>query len=390
MRKWILVGLVAASGLGVGVGPAMAMPELVVDDDRVECPGAAFTSIQAAVDAASPGDRIRVCAGTYREQVAVAKPLRIRGENGAVVMPAGMVANATSLFNGAPMAAAILVADTADVVIEDLTVEGAANGIGGCSPILIGVFYRNASGRIEDLAVRNMKLEPSLGGCQSGNGILVQSGSGGSSKVEVEDSSVHDYQKNGITGNEAGTRIWVRRNVVTGIGPTSGAAQNGIQVGPGARGVIEDNTVASHIWSPCVPTSNCDAVATGVLISEAADAQVARNSVGKSQTGIYVQANGVAVVGNNVFDTSVFDGIAVLGDHNHVAGNTVTHSDDAGIFLLGNRNFVFGNRINEAPIGIWKFAGSSGNVLGGNHFSNTPIPVRDPADPTAAAASPFR
>lgn len=37
----------------------------------IVCPDAQFTSIQAAVDAAAPGDRILVCAGTYHEQVTV-------------------------------------------------------------------------------------------------------------------------------------------------------------------------------------------------------------------------------------------------------------------------------------------------------------------------------
>lgn len=37
----------------------------VVDDDGVDCPDAAYTTIQAAVTAASPGDTIAVCTGVY-------------------------------------------------------------------------------------------------------------------------------------------------------------------------------------------------------------------------------------------------------------------------------------------------------------------------------------
>src|SRR5262245_47751324 len=43
---------------------------LLVDDDGVQCPGA-LTSIQDAVNTAVAGDTIRVCAGTYFEEVTI-------------------------------------------------------------------------------------------------------------------------------------------------------------------------------------------------------------------------------------------------------------------------------------------------------------------------------
>jgi len=56
---------------------------LVVDDDFLDCPQADFSSIQAAVAAADPGNKILVCPGTYRETVVVdaTKPdLRIEAQ----------------------------------------------------------------------------------------------------------------------------------------------------------------------------------------------------------------------------------------------------------------------------------------------------------------------
>ena len=43
--------------------PLLAFAVLQVDDDRVQCPGAAFTTIGTAVAAAAPGDRIDICRG---------------------------------------------------------------------------------------------------------------------------------------------------------------------------------------------------------------------------------------------------------------------------------------------------------------------------------------
>ena len=35
-------------------------PDLLVDDDKVQCPAATFTSIQDAINAANPGSLIRI------------------------------------------------------------------------------------------------------------------------------------------------------------------------------------------------------------------------------------------------------------------------------------------------------------------------------------------
>jgi nitrous oxidase accessory protein NosD len=90
-----LDGLLAVAGstaaqlnaTGLDSGPLLATSAvngsgastLKVDDDRVQCPDAQFTSIQAAVNASGPGATVEVCAGIYNESVVVDQRLHLKG-----------------------------------------------------------------------------------------------------------------------------------------------------------------------------------------------------------------------------------------------------------------------------------------------------------------------
>ena len=366
----------------------LVTPVSVVGTNSADCPDAQFSTIQAAVDAASPGTVIRICRGTYPEQVRINKPLSLQGQNGVVIEPSNVTPNATGTASGQPIAAIILVQETTDVDIRDVIVDGTNNGITACSPDLIGILYQNASGEVERVAVSNVKLSSaSLNGCQSGSAILIQSG-GGTSVVEVAGSSIHDYQKNGITANEVGTQVRIEDNVVTGVGPTAGAAQNGIQIGFGAGGSISRNTVANHIWTGCVSLEACD-TADDILVFQSDGVSVDQNVAGISQIGIDIAANHGHVTRNHVFDALTFDGIKLGGNDNDATQNSITHSDRAGVFIDGDNNVVLGNRINEAAFGVLKAAGTTGNFIRRNDFSNAIVTVQDPAI-RVSKASPYR
>jgi len=371
----------------ITVAPQVAhaqTPVSVVGTKSAACPDAQFSTIQEAVDHASPGTVIRICPGTYPEQVSITKALSLQGESGVVIEPSSVEDNA---MDG--LAPIIRVEGATDVHISDVIVDGTNSGPTACGPTFIGILYKNASGDVKSVAVRNVKLSMSLNGCQSGLAILIQSASGGMSVVDVADSSIHDYQKNGITADGSGTEVQIENNVVTGVGATTGAAQNGIQISSGAGGSISKNTVANHIWSPCVSVTSCEAIGIDILVFQSDSVSVEQNVAGISQTGIAIVANHATVIQNQVFNTLIFDGAALTGNDNNASYNSITHSAEAGVSIEGNNNLVRVNRINEAAFGVLKAAGSTGNVINRNVISNALVSVQDPAG-RGSKASPYR
>lgn len=357
---------------------ADATPNIIVAKTKALCPTATYTTIQSAVNAARPGDIIRVCAGTYDEQVVIQTQLVLQADNGVVVKPVAVSANATGP-TGDPIAAIILAENSLNVQLQGFIVDGSANGIMDCSPRLIGILYQDASGIVSHNEVRHMRLVSSLDGCQSGNAIEVESSGSGHASVTITSNTVDTYQKNGITANESGTQVSINENTVTGVGPTVGAAQNGIQIGFGAQGTITSNSIANNVYSPCNSPTNCPANAAGILIYQSDGIHMQHNVLGVNQVGIFVAANNAVVGSSTIFHSVALDGIALVGNGNTANGNDVSNSDEAAVFIQGNNNTVSNNDLTGATVGILKLSGSTGTVESGNLFFATLTTVIDPA-----------
>ena len=150
----------------------------------------------------------------------------------------------------------------------------------------MGILFQNGSGTVNHVAVRNQVLSASLSGCQSGEGIFVQTGFGEATSVTVENSSVHNYQKNGITGNDVNTYLVAENNDVQGAGVVAapGAAQNGIQIAFGATGKITGNLVIDDVYGDPTIAASC-----GILLYDAAENSsiwVSSNTVGNTQIAV--------------------------------------------------------------------------------------------------------
>jgi hypothetical protein len=359
---------------------------------------ATYSTIQAAINASAPNDTVVVCntGVPFNEQVVISKAITLAGQPGAEIQPNPLVANTASLispFN--PIAAAIWVTPgTTGVIIYGLIVDGSLNGISGCLPNPIGIYYQNASGTAAYNAVKNFELGPGLQGCQAGIGIFAQTdGSGGTSTVIAAFNSVHDFQKTGIVGNETGTTLTAEANIVTGVGPTPNIAQNGIQIGFGATGSITGNTVSNVSYSPCSTVANCPGSATGILLYDSSGAIVTRsNNVSSTQGAVvYISVDGGSISGNVISNTLVFDGIDIdtdgssPGTGNTVSSNTIMNSGESSVYVDTASNSVVNNKFVEAPIGIWFVA--AGSSQSGNKFLDIPLSVQSGPGSSVANAS---
>jgi parallel beta-helix repeat protein len=187
--------------------------------------------------------------------------------------------------------------------------------------------------------------------------------------VKIENSTVRGYQKNGITGNEVGTTVTIIGDSVVGAGPTT-TGQNGIQVGFGATGKVQNNTVADDDFNgdPSAGTGS------GILIFDSGNVTITGNSVTNTQNGIPIMTDGAfpandnTVSNNHISNTHLGDGIDLWSNQNTVSGNTVFSSGQAEIHLdsscgsTGNNNIVSKNTVNETCAGILLGSGT-GNTF---------------------------
>ena len=222
----------------------VAPQQIVVDDNKIECPSAQYSSIQEAVDAATPGTEIKVCAGSYQEQVTITKSVKLIGENGAVITPKGMKTNAENLAMYEDMAAVIAVRGVADVVIQGLTIDGKNGGISDCSTELAGIVCEDMSGKIERVNIRNMSNNSQMESCQSAYGIFVQSSDTAETDLKVNQSTIDGCNSGAIVGNNMGTVVRSKGNVINAaVGSEMNA--NGLKLAFGAIGTAKGNTIAA-------------------------------------------------------------------------------------------------------------------------------------------------
>jgi len=320
------------AGVGLsGIDPADSATSssgslLTVGNDLAQCPEAQYPTIQAAVNAALPGDQIKVCAGTYSEQVLIGQ-----GKDGLtlfskVPLAAVIQAPPAIALDGVSYKSIVRVSKAQNVTIRHFTITGP--GPGGCDSIRYGV--RVDSGGSATIAHNHITKIRDMGasGCQ--NGIAVDIGRNADGQVGsgiVRQNLIDEYQKGGVlVDGMVGTvrsQGDVRENEVRGVGPTPFIAQNGIAVGRHAHADIHHNRVSGNQYT------GGGFVATGILpfrVDQADEIAIHHNETFSNDVGIApFVAEGIDVAHNRSHDNNE-SGIHEFGP-NHSQANTIEYND---------------------------------------------------------------
>lgn len=297
------VGFAAASistlvlTLAMGGGVVLASHTLVVDDD-LRCPGAAFSTIQSAVDAADPGSTVLVCAGTYEENVVVRTDgLRLSARGRVVVV-------------GLDPASAhgILLQDVSDVVVEGFTVVNGLDNIrlNNSDGNTIrrntvvgpsghdGILLNNSDGNLIEYN-RSIANGTPMNGC--GIDILA-----GSSDNVIRYNFVKDNDRAGIRVQNAGPGNVVAHNLANNNG------RNGILNQASNGTLIEDNH-AQHNAGESISGDP----GVGIRVVSSTDvAVVVNNAHNNSDVDLRWDESGTVTFSDNRCLTSSPDGLCEL------------------------------------------------------------------------------
>jgi parallel beta-helix repeat protein len=323
-KALLLLSLAAVAGLLLAGSPAHAKGSLVVPRD--------FPTIQAAVDAAAPGDTIKIESGVYTEEVVIGKDLDLRGAGaGATTIksPAALTPYAHDMFTGTPFTAIVRVAHGAHVRISGLTVSGPLP----CQFVFGIVAVQSAHLELTDARVSDMQPVPGV--CPEPspfNGRGVQFGlpprieidgeAGTTASGRVTHVVVDSYLDQGLvaTGPPGGppTQVTFADNVINAGAQTYLTEQFGVHVFLNAVAQVTGNTITGGVctFPGCGPDPINEFQAMGVLVDLDGSATIADNHISGSDVGVYqvVAANCCRISRNTLTDNRFFGIVIQDGD----------------------------------------------------------------------------
>jgi Periplasmic copper-binding protein (NosD) len=254
-------------------------------------PGTQFTTIQAAVNAASSGSTVRVCPGNYPEQIFITQPVSLLGisvATDAVIVPptTGFIANGS--YNSTPFVSQVLVWHTT-ATINNIAID--AGGSRSCLPAgrYFGIAYQSSSGTIKNSVVKNGPY------CGDSSDILADT----TSDLKITNNALRDASDYILVTSATNTTI-NNNTLIQGYGVPFWGVD--VQNSPGPT-TITGNTISSMqiaainiISSPSATITGNNLpgnqFAIGIYLFAATNAIVQNNRITTVLWGIQINDNG--------------------------------------------------------------------------------------------------
>ena len=196
----------------------------------------------------------------------------------------------------------------------------------------------------------------------------------GTSDVTIENSSIHDFQGDGILAYFSGTTVKITDNFISNAAQTAGP-NNGIEIDNGAAATISGNTITDLLGTDGYYTS------TGFLTFEGATGGITftDNTVSDTLGAIGIETDGTTVTSNKISNSLIGnfnEALYVCANNTSVTKNTISYSNPTAVFLDNScgsattGNVVTSNTINEACIALQTTPGVVGNTLDPNNIVN--------------------
>jgi parallel beta-helix repeat protein len=297
-----------------------------------------YSTIGKAVGSVTAASTVKVCPGTYTEQVNIFTPLTLEGVSSgnsdrAVIAAAGasLASNIDSIF-GDPIVAQVLADAAGTVNISNITVDGSGNNQNNLV-VVAGIFYASGTpGTVNGVTTLN----------QSGNGrgvgIWAENGNSRLESVTIENCDIHDVDFEGIfvgSNQRPPTLTATVKGNMIAVAPVDGVFYG---IYDEAAGSITNNIIATGNISAGNAASN--AVLSNTI-------SVGAKGIGVSQFGATVKFNRIF----NIFNSSN-PAIALSSSSATVESNTIKDAFVGISFDCHTGNTVSGNTISDARYGI--------------------------------------
>ncbi|OGM11050.1 hypothetical protein A2Z22_03605, partial [Candidatus Woesebacteria bacterium RBG_16_34_12] len=350
-----------------------------------------YTTIQAAIDDANPGDEIHVDSGTYYENVNVTKQLTLRGIGMPVVDARGSGSAITLSADGITLEG--FTAIRADSFPEaGLKVRSKNN------TLISNTASNNEDGINLDYLSNNNTLigntvnsnnEDGIGLWYSSNNMLIGNNASDNAVggIGLSSSSNNTLIGNNVSNNSVGICLSSSNNTLIGNN-VSNNKYSGISLDHSSNSALIGNNASNDSFGIFMSYSSNNTLigntansnnAVGIYLHSSSNNSMSENTASNSGGGIYLDfsSNNNTLSGNNASDNN-YDGISLQSSSNNILiGNNVSNNY-YGIYLDSSSNNTIYNNIfnntNEAQfyglnINTWNTNRQSGtNIMGGPYL----------------------